>query len=157
MGFDLYGTAALSAEGEYFRNNVWWWRPLWDYICDICNDFLTAKDMNKGGYNNGDTISRTKALKIAKRIKKYHKSGKLDEYAVNYKHRLDELPDSDCDICSSTGKRKSIPERGAGNIHCNGCDGTGKQRNWGKSYPFDVNNVLEFVTFAENSGGFQIC
>jgi len=107
--------------------------------------------------NNGDTISRTKALKIVKRIKKHHKSGKLDEYAVNYKHELSKLPDSDCDICNGTGKRKSIPERGAGNIHCNGCDGKGKQQNWGKSYPFDVDNVLEFATFAENSGGFQIC
>ena len=31
--------------GIYFRNNVWWWRPLWMYISDLCKDILTEKDM----------------------------------------------------------------------------------------------------------------
>lgn len=28
MGMDLYGKKPLNPVGEYFRNNVWWWRPL---------------------------------------------------------------------------------------------------------------------------------
>ncbi len=31
MDYDIYGLAAFSKKGEYFRNNVWW-RALWDYI-----------------------------------------------------------------------------------------------------------------------------
>ena len=31
--------------GNYFRNNVWWWRPLWSFTCDHCADFLTEDDM----------------------------------------------------------------------------------------------------------------
>ena len=27
--------------GVYFRNNVWWWRPLWDFVCMQCDDFMT--------------------------------------------------------------------------------------------------------------------
>ena len=27
--------------GEYFRNNVWWWRPLWDYVYSLCDDFIS--------------------------------------------------------------------------------------------------------------------
>ena len=27
MGMDVYGRNRCSKEGEYFRNNVWWWRP----------------------------------------------------------------------------------------------------------------------------------
>ena len=23
--------------GTYFRNNVWYWRPLWMYVCKVCN------------------------------------------------------------------------------------------------------------------------
>ena len=22
--------------GAYFRNNVWWWRPLWSFVCEHC-------------------------------------------------------------------------------------------------------------------------
>jgi hypothetical protein len=28
MGMDVYGKEPKSDKGEYFRNNVWWWRPL---------------------------------------------------------------------------------------------------------------------------------
>ncbi|QOR55575.1 MAG: hypothetical protein UMS36scaffold28_65 [Phage 59_13] len=29
MGMDVYGVKPKSKQGEYFRNNVWSWRPLW--------------------------------------------------------------------------------------------------------------------------------
>ena len=35
MGFDLYGLAATSENGAYFRNNCWWWRPLWNFTCKL--------------------------------------------------------------------------------------------------------------------------
>ena len=31
-------------KGIYFRNNNWWWRPLWIYVYDNCKDILTEKD-----------------------------------------------------------------------------------------------------------------
>ena len=34
--------------GVYFRNNVWYWRPLWAFICDTCSNILTNKDMENG-------------------------------------------------------------------------------------------------------------
>jgi hypothetical protein len=34
MGFDVYGKSARSEKGEYFRNNVWWWRPLAEYVLE---------------------------------------------------------------------------------------------------------------------------
>ena len=54
--------------GAYFRNNVWWWRPLWSFVCEHCDDILTEKDMNGGNYNDSYIISRTKAEAIAKRL-----------------------------------------------------------------------------------------
>ena len=32
-----------------------------------------------------------------------------------------------------------------------------KQRKWTSSYPFDAENVRNFIIFCENSGGFSIC
>jgi len=44
MGFDLYSTGNhKSQKGEYFRNNVWWWRPLWDWTYEQCQDIITQK------------------------------------------------------------------------------------------------------------------
>ena len=38
MGFDISSTGNhKTPKGEYFRNNVWWWRPLAQYIIDHTN------------------------------------------------------------------------------------------------------------------------
>tara|TARA_R100000234_G_C4841802_1_gene111408 strand:- start:15 stop:503 length:489 start_codon:yes stop_codon:yes gene_type:complete len=50
--------------GVYFRNNVWYWRPLWDYVCQNV-DSLTEDDHMNGHSNSGHQISETKAIAIA--------------------------------------------------------------------------------------------
>tara|TARA_Y100000310_G_C20529152_1_gene737568 strand:- start:705 stop:905 length:201 start_codon:yes stop_codon:yes gene_type:complete len=52
--------------------------------------------------------------------------------------------------------RQEPPKTGAGDVKCNGCNGTGKKDNWAKSYPFDEDNVRRFANFCANSGGFEI-
>tara|TARA_R100000458_G_scaffold59614_2_gene70763 strand:+ start:116 stop:628 length:513 start_codon:yes stop_codon:yes gene_type:complete len=66
--------------GIYFRNNVWYWRPLWHYITITCNDFLSEKDLSSGTYNDGYKISKTKAMAIARRLDKNIKSGHAKSY-----------------------------------------------------------------------------
>ena len=35
MGFDLYSLGNHKTDkGEYFRNNVWWWRRLADFVVE---------------------------------------------------------------------------------------------------------------------------
>lgn len=150
--------------GVYFRNNVWWWRPLWTYVCGLCDDILTEKDMQRGGFNDGHLISKTKAKKIATRILMENKSGELDKYAQQYKKTISTMPKEKCTICDGKGMRtppllnedfevnteKELQE-------CNGCEGTGERTSWAASYPFSVDNAIEFAKFAKESGGFQIC
>ena len=45
MGMDVYGERPRTNKGEYFRNNVWWWRPLWNYVSVECSDIITKKDI----------------------------------------------------------------------------------------------------------------
>ena len=143
--------------GVYFRNNVWWWRPLWSFVTATCDDILTEKDMESGSYNDGHKISKTKANRIASRLFKLIKSGKVKEYEEGYKKELASLEQVDCDVCDATGKRQEPPKTGAGDRECNGCNGTGKVDDWAKSYPFSEDNVREFANFCLNSGGFRIC
>jgi len=82
-------------DGAYFRNNVWWWRPLWSFVCSICDDILTEKDMEKGGWNDGHRISKTKAKKIAVRLRQSLKEGHVDAYETFYTKKVAELPEKD--------------------------------------------------------------
>ena len=55
--------------GYYFRNNVWWWRPLWSYVCDyIAPDILSDEDKEKGCFNDYHHITAIKANYIAEKI-----------------------------------------------------------------------------------------
>jgi len=69
--------------GVYFRSNVWWWRTLWDYTCDVCHDILTRDEMASGQFNDGNKISKTKATKMAKAMKDAETNGFLNEYESN--------------------------------------------------------------------------
>ena len=64
--------------GVYFRNNVWYWRPLWDYVCQhVCS--LTEEDHSSGHSNSGHQISETKAITIAGVLYAMLESGAVKE------------------------------------------------------------------------------
>ena len=143
--------------GTYFRNNVWWWRPLWQFVTGVCEGILTEKDIERGSFNDGHKISKTKANRIATKLYAMIDNGQVKEYEDEYKKDLASLEQVDCEICDATGKRQEPPNTGAGDTECNGCNGTGKKDDWNKSYPFSEDNVREFANFCANSGGFRIC
>ena len=117
--------------GIYFRNNVWWWRPLWDYVwklcgeCDEDNSFALAADRiitqeqyEEGHANSGAEINAHQAELIALRLNHAIKMGWVKEYKEQY----------DVDTADDEFE-----------------------------YPFDVDNVKAFANFCKDSGGFQIC
>ena len=139
--------------GRYFRNNVWWWRPLWNYVCFICDDILDEEDQNNGHGNGGHQINEKKAEVIASRLNLYIENGEAEYFAKERQVALDAEPDEDCEYCNATGKRDDEYVKG----ECNGCQGKGTRRPWDNNYPFDVDNLKEFAKFCEQSGGFEIC
>ena len=139
--------------GTYFRNNVWWWRPLWLFVTGVCDDILTENDCQEGTMNNCHRISKTKADRIAKRLHRMIEDGSVKEYEEGYKEHLASLEQVSCDTCDGSGMRNDEVVQGK----CNGCNGTGKKDDWAKSYPFEEENVRKFANFCANSGGFRIC
>ena len=77
--------------GVYFRNNVWWWRPLWNFVSSVCESILTEKDIESGSYNDGHGISKTKANRIASRLFKLIRNGDVKAYESAYRKRLNSL------------------------------------------------------------------
>ena len=143
--------------GHYFRNNVWWWRPLWSFISVVCHDILTVEDVERGEYNDGHEIDENKAKVISERLQLYIDNGDAERWGKERQATLDAEPDEECNICEGTGKRQEPTVTGAGDMKCNGCEGKGSRRPFNTNYPFDIENVQEFAKFAAQSGGFNIC
>ena len=57
-----------SLSGQYFRNNVWWWRPLWDYVYSLCDDFISEERYEGGHSNHGEHFTDKEAKQIAVRL-----------------------------------------------------------------------------------------
>lgn len=172
MGMDVYGKNPISERGSYFRNNVWWWRPLAEFICETHPEI--AEHCEDWHSNSGYGLGATKSLELAKVLQADIDSGLVAEYEKRYNEWRANLPRTDCPHCGATGVRSDevgvahgMPNKElkqeiqilTGRTHgwCNGCDGVGTTENFGASYPFSVENVQEFVGFLSECGGFQIC
>lgn len=166
MGMDVSGKEPLNEKGEYFRNNVWWWRPLWNYCLEVAP--AIAGQVEHGHTNDGDGLGARDSFALAAVLRDELSSGRTAEYQKRYMKRLAELPDEPCNICHGTGDRPGWVTRNnrgeriftdAWAKECNGCNaclGKGSKRPFEANYPFSVENVERFTTFLENCGGFEI-
>lgn len=159
MGMDVSGRNPTTEAGSYFRNNVWWWHPLADYIAIVAPQ-LAAK-CKYWHSNDGDGLGKRDSLALAVLLRDQVSSGRCKVYAEEYAAKLAALPRQTCEQCNGTGTRPGgLEQFGAEWVKscngCNGCKGTGTKEHWDSHYPFSVENVEEFSTFLEGSGGFRI-
>jgi hypothetical protein len=151
---DVIGRKPTSEAGKYFRNNVWWWRPLADYVCEVAPE-ITAKCQH-WQTNDGDGLNATDSKRLAAVLKQKIAEGHTLAHAQIRAAELLALPDERCTICGGTGYRAEPPECGPGSMPCNGCEAKGRRRPSDTYYPFEVSNVEEFIVFLEACGGFKI-
>lgn len=160
MGMDVYGKNAVSERGQYFRNNVWWWRPLWDY----CETVFPKCGEISGHTNDGHGFDTDTTREFAECLLAEIASGRTKQYENDYNAYLESLPSTDCDFCNGVGivqVKEGWPDYVEGEVTfrdpCNSCNGTKKKEAWERHYPFSVENVQEFAEFLIDSGGFEIC
>jgi len=171
MGMDVSGMNPTSDRGSYFRNNVWWWRPLAEYCLN--NHFEIAGKCESWHTNDGAGLDEENSKLLARALKEDLRRGVVADYEKEYNRQMGELPREVCRLCEGTGirsdmlgKEMGMPEKElkpevqilTGRTHgwCNACDGVGTTENWALSYPFNEENVREFADFLEDCGGFSI-
>ena len=137
--------------GHYFRNNCWWWRPLWNYCYHIADDIISEELFESGHSNSGAGLNDKDAKELGRRLLEQIKIGGTIQYQASYQQYLDDLPDDDCMRCDNNNRGNNKKK------DCTNCNKTGKTTNFNKSYPFDIDNVKEFAEFCIQSGGFEIC
>lgn len=170
MGMDVFGRQPTAEVGEYFRNNVWWWRPL----AELCKYFApeTCAKCTHWHSNDGDGLDAEGALALADALDTALKNGGIAEYIKDRDEFIAALPDKPCELCNGTGVRcdalgvelgfpeRVIDEEGHPRFGqkgwCNSCEGKGAKPDWMKNYPCDAENVAEFVAFLRACGGFNI-
>lgn len=154
-------TAWQEAEGTYFRNNVWWWRPLADYVIDHTG-CVDDKDKERWHHNDGHEVSEAEANAIADQLEHLIKTGHTETFAHDYEEQRKELQEHNEKITLLEKKlAKEVGEDVAPRDYPPEArkkwDELQAKRKWGASYPFSMENVKEFITFCRSSGGFSIC
>ena len=143
MGMDVHGNRPKNEKGEYFRNNVWWWRPLWNYCLEVAP--AVAGKVEHGHTNDGDGLGERDSLKLAAILREKIENGECKKYADDYAAQLNAIPMENCDCCNGTGVRpggkEQFGEAWFKNMNgCNGCKGKGKVKPWASNYPFSEEN-----------------
>lgn len=156
MGMDVYGLKPKTSLGEYFRNNVWYWHPLWDYCCTI--DPTLVDKVPEAHSNSGDGLNAVDSRQLAFKLQQEIDSGRAEEYVNQYEERRKNLPKEDCTYCDQNGERTWQQDNGQPYTkQCNVCQGTRKVHSWDANYPMDLDNIKRFASFLMDCGGFQIC
>ena len=81
--------------GYYFRNNVWWWRPLWDYCYQVADDIIDEKTYESGHHNSGAGLDADGAKALGNRLMQLIADCSVIKYETEYKQNIDDLPDDD--------------------------------------------------------------
>ena len=72
-----------SQSGTYFRNNVWWWRPLADYVLRFTK-IIPENEHEHWGYNDCYEVSQQYAEMISQQLDHLIKSGHCKAYADKF-------------------------------------------------------------------------
>lgn len=173
---DVFGKKPTAEVGEYFRRNVWWWRPLASFIEEKVPDI--AQHCRYWQSNDGDGLNGRRSVMLADRLDVLFADGTAAKYVADRDARLSVLPREKCMFCNGTGIRTDevgeanhFPDRivsvgeddDPGNPRvglkgwCNGCNGWGSSKNVEAQYHMQADDVKEFADFARHSGGFKIC
>jgi hypothetical protein len=165
MGFDLYGSNPKTEKGEYFRNNVWWWRRLAEFVCEYTG-VVDDKDKERWQFNDNHHVTAQEAKEIAKQLRYLIKTGQVAKYEEQVRKEMEEAEVRNKKVQKLLDKLKAKAIEMTNNKDISPREYPSPlDEKWEKlwhmqdgrdSYPFNKNNVEEFIKFCEDSNGFSI-
>jgi hypothetical protein len=166
MGFDLYSLGNhKSSKGEYFRNNVWWWRRLADFVCEHTG-CVEEKDKSDWQMNNGHEVSSDLAKQIAKQLRALIDNGTVDKAIKEVEQEMEKAETNNKQVDKLHQMLRAKVEQEVGNKNIAPADYPEEDHktwdwiqskySYGSSYPFTRKNVENFIEFCEESNGFTI-
>ena len=152
--------------GDYFRSNVWWWRPLASYVIKYTG-CVNEDDAEMWSTNDGHEVDDETAQQIHNQLQVLIESGHTQKFQDDYeKERLkaekhnDKVEKELEKFCKSVEKKLGKTNLAPADFPKDDHDEWERiyhKRKWSASYPFSVEHVKEFAEFCRFSGGFKIC
>lgn len=156
-------------KGVYFRNNVWWWRRLADYVLDHTK-CVDENDADKWHENGGHKVDAETAEQIANQLEHLIATGHAEKYkqeidaeikkAEEHNNKVEQmLSELRLEVAKIVGESKAenLAPRDYPEPYHKKWQDIYSKTNYKANYPFSIDNVKEFIEFARNSGGFRIC
>lgn len=134
MGFDVFGIKPKNESGEYFRANIWMWPSILELIEKA--DVVDEETLTSMSFNDGTTVTAEQAELLADRIEAM--VGDVDDEAAF-------IP---------MGVQNNL-----GSMLLQALNKMGVEHDVKPDIPVysaDGALVKEFITFARNSGGFNV-
>ena len=152
--------------GDYFRSNVWWWRPLASYVIKYTG-CVNEDDAEMWGTNDGHEVDGETAQQIHNQLQVLIESGHTQKFQDDYeKERLKAEKHNDkvekelekfCDSVEKKLGKTNLAPADFPKADKEKWDEIWNKRKWSASYPFNVEHVKDFAEFCRFSGGFRIC
>ena len=79
--------------GVYFRNNCWWWRPLWDYCRNVAPQLINEELYGEGHNNNGAGLDDKGAKELGEILLGEIANGNTIKYHAEYQQMQDSNDD----------------------------------------------------------------
>jgi len=100
--WEEYNAYEKANPGVYFRNNCWWWRPLWNYCYFISRHYnlnLIDEELFQSGHaNDGAGLDAEGAMTLAMHLQMSIEDGTAEQYESEY---ADEVLASDDEFAKS--------------------------------------------------------
>jgi len=152
--------------GDYFRSNVWWWRPLATYVIKYTG-CVEEDDINLWHENGGHEVDDETAKQIHNQLKVLIESGHTKKFEADYEKERKKMEKHNDKVEKELRKFCKSVEKKLGKTNLAPADFPKEdhdeweriyhKRKNGGSYPFSVDHVKEFAEFCRFSGGFKIC
>ena len=74
-------------KGMYFRNNCWWWRPLWDFCYNVAPELISEDLWENGHHNGGAGLNGEDAKLLGEKLLKAISNGFAEEFKKHHEEQ----------------------------------------------------------------------
>lgn len=153
--------------GEYFRNNVWNWRPLANFIIELNKDWLSDEQRENLHNNSGYEFNNHQAQEIKNSLVEALNNGLIKKTETLWleQSKISKKWNDRIIKLKKLLHKKAVKETSNTDIVPNAYppelqlkwDKLSEQFDYTPSYPVSESNVKDFVKFLDECGGFKIC
>lgn len=171
MGMDVIGRNPKNKTGEYFRANIWSWRPI-NFLCWYSSlshhmetgekSLIPPKTMDGMGHNQGDGLRSDRKCKLLAEWLEYYIERFFDPKVVPFEIESPQKDGvkfgvyGDGNFYIDVGYYVGIPNESGSRPFLSEEEGKDPNIEKESAYQTNKDHIQGFIDFLRNCGGFQV-